>query len=211
MKLTKYGHACIVLEEQGKKLIIDPGAFTPEFGGTDNIAAVVVTHSHQDHFNPKHLEAIVAANPEVKIFTTPEVQEQFANPTVTVVGAGQQATVGPFRLKFSGDMHAPIHPTIPVPHNTAVMVNDTFFYPGDTYTMPDKPVDVLAVPGNAPWMQVGDSIDYIINVKPKRCFPTHNGLLSEAGHMVYNGGLEMTAKANGAEFIYLKPGESLEF
>jgi L-ascorbate metabolism protein UlaG (beta-lactamase superfamily) len=32
MKLTKYTHACIVLEEQGEKLVIDPGGFTPEFG-----------------------------------------------------------------------------------------------------------------------------------------------------------------------------------
>jgi L-ascorbate metabolism protein UlaG (beta-lactamase superfamily) len=35
MKLTKFQHACIVLEERGKKLIIDPGDSTPGFGNLE--------------------------------------------------------------------------------------------------------------------------------------------------------------------------------
>lgn len=210
MKLTKYSHACIVLEEQGKRLVIDPGVFTPEFGGTQNVVAVVVTHEHTDHFGAGHLEAILQANPEAKIFTTAEVKSQFDKPTVVAVNAGQEETVGPFRLAFSGDMHASAHPSLPAPHNTAVMVNDSFFYPGDSFTKPSKPIDVLAVPCNAPWAQVGQSMDYIAEVKAKRCVPTHDGLLSDAGHLVYTGILEVSTKANNAELLRLKPGDSIE-
>ena len=208
MKLTKYGHACVVLEEQGKKLVIDPGVFTDDFGGLDGIVAVVVTHVHPDHFNPQHLDAIFAANPDAKLFSVQEVAEQYAK--AAAVHSGQQEASGPFALRFSGEMHELIHDSLPRPHNTAVTVNDAFFYPGDSYTLPDAPVRVLAVPANAPWMKIADSIDYIAHVKPERCLPTHNGLLSEAGHTIYNGGLKRGADAAGAEFVFLRPGESLD-
>src|SRR3954471_7560361 len=103
MKLTKYEHACVVLEEQGKRLIIDPGEFTAAFGGTDNVVAVVVTHIHGDHFSQEHLDAIVAANPEVIVFTTPEVAQHWADPHATSVKAGDEQPVGLFNLRFYGE------------------------------------------------------------------------------------------------------------
>src|SRR5262245_21363416 len=150
MKLTKYEHACVVLEEQGKKLVVDPGGFTKEFGGVDNIVAVVVTHKHADHFNPEHLETILATNPDATIFTPDDLAEQFKKPGVKAVKAGDEATRGPFRLHCGGEMHVLIHNSLPCPQNTSLLVNDSFYYPGDSYTMPDKPVEVLAVPANAP-------------------------------------------------------------
>jgi L-ascorbate metabolism protein UlaG (beta-lactamase superfamily) len=210
MKLTKYAHACVVLEEQGKKVVIDPGEWTPEFGDASNVAAVVVTHVHQDHFSPKNLEAIIAANPDVPVFTTTEVAEQFKQPNVKVVQAGQSETVEPFTLRFGGEMHAAIHEYVPVPHNTSVFVNDAFYYPGDSYTMPDKPVKVLAVPANAPWMKVADSMDFIAKIKPERCFLVHDELLSDRGRMVYGFGLSKACEENGVELQQLAPGESLD-
>jgi L-ascorbate metabolism protein UlaG (beta-lactamase superfamily) len=210
MKLTKYGHACVVLEERGKKLIIDPGAFTPEFGDVSNVVAVVVTHSHADHFKPEHLETILAASGDAKIFTTPEVTEQFSKPRVTAVKAGDDASAGPFTLAFGGEMHQVIHDSAPCPQNISVFVNDELYYPGDSYTMPDQPVKVLAVPTNAPWMKVADSMDYLAAVKPTMCFPTHNGLLSENGVNVYNFWLSKACEESAIEFKYLTPGDSIE-
>ena len=211
MKLTKYAHACIVLEEQGQKLIIDPGSFTPDIGDTSNVVAVVVTHVHQDHLNKDHLKAIVAANPKVQIFTTTEVKDELGLPNVTIASDGQTQTVGPFTLAFSGEMHANIHSSMAPPHNTAVMVNDLFFYPGDSFTKPNKTVDLLAIPANAPWANIADSMDYLAVVKPKRAIPTHDALLSDIGHKIYNSVLGTTAEANGIEFTPLAPGESIEF
>lgn len=210
MKLTKYAHACIVLEEQGRKLIIDPGGFTEDIGDVKSAMAVVVTHMHGDHFNPDHLDAIVAANPDVQLFSTSEVAAKYNKIAVKVVKAGDTATVGPFSLRFGGSMHADIHSTMPTPENTTLLVNDSFYYTGDSYVEPDKPVTVLAVTANAPWMKVGDSIDFIAKVKPKQCIPTHDGLLSEVGHMVYYGGLQAACENNGVTFVPLAPGESIE-
>jgi L-ascorbate metabolism protein UlaG (beta-lactamase superfamily) len=211
MKLTKYEHACMVIEEAGKRLVIDPGGFTTSFGSLESIAAVVVTHAHADHFSTEHLQAIFSANPHAPLFTTKDVAEQFQQPNVIVVSDGQTETIGPFTLIFSGELHARISQNTPKLYNTAVRVNDVFFYPGDSYTIPKLPVDVLAVPANAPWMRVEESMEFITQTKPKRCFPTHNGLLSEAGNAVYNGALQYAADAADVQFIFLKPGDSLKF
>ena len=208
MKLTKYPHAHLVLEEAGQKLIIDPGMFSSDLGDVSNVAAIVITHSHGDHLNLDNIKNIQAASPEVKIFGTPEVADQI--PEATVVANGEEIEAGPFSLAFFGQEHAPIHPTVPVPHNIGVMVNDTLFYPGDSFTVPIQAVQVLAVPGNAPWAAVGEAMDYIAAVKPAMTFPTHDGLLSEAGHNVYNASLESICKESGTQFRFLKVGESLE-
>lgn len=210
MKLTKYEHACIVLEEQGKKLVIDPGSFTTSFDQLDDIAAIVVTHVHPDHFDATQLNAITARNPDVRIFSTADVAAVYQQPHLAIVQAGEQLTVGPFNLRFYGEKHALIHQTLPCPHNVGVMVNDTFFYPGDAYTQPDVPVKILAVPANGPWMKVSDSMDYIAALEPKQCIPTHNGLLSENGHKVYNFALNKACEDNGVTFTPLGPGESIE-
>ena len=65
MKLTKYEHACVVLEDQGQKLVIDPGMFSPDFNDLRDITALVITHQHGDHFDLRNIENIVAANPGV--------------------------------------------------------------------------------------------------------------------------------------------------
>lgn len=210
MKLTKYEHACVVLEQDGTKLVIDPGSFTPDFGSTEGIAAVVITHVHADHFSPSNIERIIQDNPEVQIFTTAGVAEKLTSATTTVVHNGSEVVVEPFSLRFLGGMHHLIHVSLPRPHNIGVMVNEMFFYPGDSFTVPDVPIEVLAVPGNAPWASVGESMDYIARVKPDTCFPTHNALLSDNGHLVYNASLEHSAKANGVTFQFLQAGESLE-
>lgn len=30
MRLTKYGHSCVVLEKDGRRIVLDPGGLTPE-------------------------------------------------------------------------------------------------------------------------------------------------------------------------------------
>lgn len=210
MKITKYGHACVVVEEQGKKLVIDPGNFTLDFGDVGDIVAVVITHQHPDHFYPQHLETIVAANPDVQIFVPGDVAAQFTDLHARLARGGEQAAAAPFTLRFLGEDHATIHPDIPTINNIGVMVNDKLFYPGDSFTKPDRVPELLALPINAPWLKSSETIDYLAAVKPRQCFPTHNGLLSDAGHGIYNGLASRFCEQLGIGFSNLKSGESIE-
>ncbi|HSX17245.1 MAG TPA: MBL fold metallo-hydrolase [Patescibacteria group bacterium] len=211
MKVTKYAHACVVLEDQGKKVVIDPGEFANDFGGVDNIAAVVVTHMHGDHFSPEHLQAIVGANPDVVVYTVPEVAEQWGDPHAKVVHAYEDHTTGPFTFRFVGELHALIHSSVPQPQNIGVYINNGFYYPGDSFVLADRDVSVLAVPACAPWLKIGEAMDFLTASKPARCFPTHDIMLSDTGHDFTNSWLSMAAKTAGTNYTPLKPGESFDY
>lgn len=211
MKLTKYTHSCLVLEEQGKKLIIDPGAWTPDFGDAKNVAAVVVTHVHADHFSADNLAAIFAKNPEAKLFTTEEVKAQFDKPNVVTPKAGDRVTIGPFTLEFFGGQHAEIDPLKPAAENIGVLINDNLYHPGDALTLPERPVKVLSLPSSAPWSKMSQTIQFLQDVNPSKFFfPSHDGLLSENGKGTYNFWLNIAAEAYNFKLNVLNAGDSVE-
>ena len=73
MKITKQGHACLIFEESGKKLVLDPGSYSePQVGLTD-VVAVVITHAHDDHCFEAQIDRLLASNPDLMIFGPPQV------------------------------------------------------------------------------------------------------------------------------------------
>ena len=209
MKITKHGHACLELEVEGKKALIDPGFYTEDASGIKDVVALVITHSHDDHCFETQVAGIVKSNPGIKIFGTSEVAAKLSGFDVTTVYHGDFYREQGFSFEFFGDMHQIIHESIPLIQNTGVMVNGKLYYPGDSYTTPDVPVEVLACPTSAPWLKIGDVMDFVAAVKPKQSFATHNALLSDLGHDLNNGRVKLVTEQFGGEFTYLKVGESL--
>ena len=68
MRLTKFEHACVVLEKADAKLIIDPGSFTLPLTDVLGVAGIVITHEHADHWSPDQLDRIRKAAPGVPIY-----------------------------------------------------------------------------------------------------------------------------------------------
>lgn len=182
MILTKYEHACFTLEKDGKLLVVDPGAFTTDLPALESVVAIVVTHQHPDHFDVTALGAIIAHSPEAVIYAHESITKQLADtlPNRAVV-ASEGIEIGPFRLEFYGGKHATIHTDIPIVANLGVMINGLVYYPGDSLTLPERPVDVLALPVSAPWMKQSESIDFLTAIKPRLAFPTHDAILSQTG------------------------------
>jgi L-ascorbate metabolism protein UlaG (beta-lactamase superfamily) len=210
MKITKHGHACLELELDSKTVIIDPGSYTEELTSLGNVVAVVVTHKHDDHCDEAKIAQIKKDNPAVQIFGTSEVATRLSGMGVTTVYHGDYYEVGSFKLEFFGDMHQVIHESIPLVQNTAVLVNGDLYYAGDSYTKPDVKVKALACPTSAPWLKIGDVMDYIQEIKPAVCFPTHNALLSQVGHDLNNSRVKTVTEEQGGKFVYLEVGQSLE-
>lgn len=210
MKLTKYEHAFLVLEEQNQKLVIDPGSYSPEIPELENVCGIVITHVHGDHFDLSNIDKILARNPEAIIYTVEEVAKELGARAHKVVSGGASEQCGPFQLAFHGEKHAIIHDSAPVWQNVGVIVNQALYYPGDSFTIPDAPVEVLAVPAGSPWAKIGEEMDFVETVKPAKVFPTHNAHLSEIGLGGRDNWLGLICEKIGAQYIFLKPGESLE-
>jgi L-ascorbate metabolism protein UlaG (beta-lactamase superfamily) len=210
MKVTKHEHACVVIDKGGSTLVIDPGSFTMPMSDLVGVVAIVVTHEHADHWTPDQLQRILDRNPKARILAPEGVAKAATDFTVEVVHDGDEVTVEPFDLRFFGSLHAVIHESIPVVDNVGVLVDDEFYYAGDSYTVPPVPVGTLAAPVGAPWLKIGEAMDYVLAVKPKRAFPTHEAPLSQIGRAMANARIETVTKAGGGEFFPLEPGESLE-
>jgi hypothetical protein len=69
-------------------------------------------------------------------------------------------------------------------------------------------VKYLACPSSAPWLKIGDVMDFVDQVKAENVFPTHNIHLSEPGHQLNNGRIEEITVRNGGKFDYFKPGNT---
>jgi L-ascorbate metabolism protein UlaG (beta-lactamase superfamily) len=211
MKLTKLEHAALVLEASGQKLFVDPGSFTTALTDTANAAAVVITHEHPDHWTPEQLARVTSMNPGIPIYGPAGVAAAAGDIPVIVVSEGDTVTAGPFTLRFFGAKHAVIHSSIPVIDNVGVLVNDELFYPGDAFTIPEGiEVKTLAVSAGAPWLKIGEVIDYVLAVKPLRSFPTHEMGLSRGGKDLANARIKAATEQNGGTFFPLEPHESLD-
>ena len=209
MILTKREHACLVLERDGASLVIDPGTFTAPFDAP-GLVGVVVTHEHADHVTPEHLDRLLASADGVELFAPAGVAAAMPGYSWQIVAAGDVRAAGPFSLAFSGGHHAVIHASIPVMDNLGVMVDDVVYYPGDSFTDPGVPVDVLAVPASAPWLKIGEVMDYLDAVRPRRAFPTHERVNSDAGNGMANGRIRHVVESHGGAFFPLVAGESLK-
>lgn len=211
MEVTKLEHACQVLTEGEARLVIDPGNFTRPVDVT-GVVAVVITHEHPDHVTPAQLDRILAANPGAVVLGPAGVAaalgESAPHIPVDVVTDGDHRTVGPFDLAFHGTRHNVIHSSIPVVDNTGVLVNGALFYPGDSYTDPGVPVEVLAAPVGAPWLKVAEMMDYVAALAPRHAYPVHEATLSDVGYGMHTGRLRDVVEPGGS-LVELAPGESL--
>lgn len=211
MRVTKHEHACLRLERDGKTLLIDPGSFTLPLTDLRGVVGVVITHEHPDHWTAQHLDRIRESFPSVPLFAPEGVARAAAGFDITVVAPGDSVEAGPFRLSFHGGDHAVIHESIPTIDNVGVLVDDEFYYPGDSYAVPKKAdVRLLAAPVGAPWLKIGDAMDFVLAVKPRRVFATHDMTLSRAGLEMGRARLIWAAEQNGGEFVALEPGEAAD-
>jgi len=210
MRVTKFEHATLTLSDSGRTIVIDPGSFTAPLGDLEGVVAIVITHEHADHWTADHLHRILEQFPATPIYGPEGVAGAADGFDVTVVHPGDVVEVEPFRLEFFGGTHAVIHRTIPVVDNVGVLVNDEFYYPGDSFTEPARPVKLLAAPVGAPWLKIGEAMDFVLAVAPRQVFGTHDLTLSIAGRDMGRGRLGWAAQQDGGELVVLDPGDSLD-
>lgn len=185
MKLTKHAHACVTLEKGDTRLVIDPGAFTPD--AADVVApahAVLITHEHFDHFDAKLVAAALETQPGLQVYGTAGVAAALGSHggRVHAVAAGDTFDVGSLTVTVHGHRHALIHADIPCPDNVGYLLDDgAVYHPGDAYFAPDAPVRTLLLPTSGPWTKLGEAADYVRTVKPERIIQIHELMLSDLG------------------------------
>jgi L-ascorbate metabolism protein UlaG (beta-lactamase superfamily) len=212
MRLTKLGHSCLLVEQGRARLLLDPGTLSGGFEELEGLTAVLFTHQHPDHLDQTRLRRLLDRNPTARVISDQGSAEPLgqAGVDVQVVADGEDLDLGGVGVRVAGRDHAVIHPDIPVVPNVGYLVGGRLFHPGDAFTPPGQPVQVLAVPAGAPWLKVSEPIDYLRAVRPKLAVPVHDQVLSAAGRSIHYRQLEQLGAKEGTTLRVLDDGAPTE-
>ena len=197
MKITKYTHACIRLEDAGRVLVIDPGEWS-ELEALHGADAVLVTHEHSDHIEVSRL---VEAG--IPVFAPRGAD--IAGLDVTWVDSNEVFEAGGFTVRAVGSRHAFIYENLPDCPNLGYLVEDRIYHPGDALFVPTQAIETLFVPAQGSWMKLDEAIDFVRAVNPGQTHAIHDAGLSDRGLASANAWFE---RVTDNDYRWLAPGET---
>lgn len=213
MKITKYGHCCLLIEEAGVRILTDPGVFTAEsHASLAGIDVIVYTHEHADHYHVDSLKQLLTTNPNAVVLCNEGVSALLEAEGIphTKIMDGSYDHGGVTIAGVSG-MHEQIHSTIPRIQNTGFLIAGRLWYPGDAFINPDMAVEIIALPVAGPWMKLSEAIDYAILLKPKKVFPVHDMILNSHLTGFVPKMVGSIVQPYGIELQILEIGTSVDF
>jgi L-ascorbate metabolism protein UlaG (beta-lactamase superfamily) len=187
MRISKYIHSCLLVEEGGTTILIDPGKFSFLEGGAKpeqfrGLDAIVLTHEHPDHMDDESLKTIVANNPGAPVIANSAIRERLGEKGIDVeVHESGSRTVGAISLRAIVATHANLLNATP-PRNVGYVVNDRLLHPGDSFDEAldvCKGIDILALPVMAPWNTELQVAAFATRIAPKVAIPIHDGYAKE--------------------------------
>jgi L-ascorbate metabolism protein UlaG (beta-lactamase superfamily) len=217
MKISKYIHSCILVERGTERLLIDPGPFTFIEGSVKasdfkGVTTVLFTHKHYDHYDIVALKQILQNNPEAAVLTNKTTAE-ILNEAGIAVDLLEEGTVarGNFTIQAYPMEHEPL--PLPVPQNTAFLINEQFLHPGDSLSQKvfERAVQVSALPVAAPWLTMLSSLDFACRHRPEQVLPVHDGFVKDFFTERQYQNWDSLLADRGMKFNGLrKPGDSIE-
>lgn len=85
MKITKFPQSCLLIESEGKKILVDPGNLKYKdeyFDIWNSVDVILITHKHPDHCNVEVLEKL---NKDISIYSTKEVADTYTGLNINIV------------------------------------------------------------------------------------------------------------------------------
>ena len=138
MHITKFGHSCLLIEEGGVRILLDPGSYSTLQNEARDVAVILITHEHQDHLDMESLKVILKNNANAKVIANSGAAKILAREGIVyeVMGNGDSDIIEGVLIEGFGAEHAVIHASIPIVANTGFFIAGRFFYPGDAFIYP---------------------------------------------------------------------------
>ncbi|MDO8601812.1 MAG: MBL fold metallo-hydrolase [bacterium] len=186
MKIQKFLHSCLLVEENGTRILIDPGLYSFIEGRVKpedfkNINAILITHEHPDHVDSVALKVILKNNPLASVYGNGGVVEFLKKEGIMVLifEEGEKRIGGvPILARFAQ------HGTVlsKAPKNTAYIIDGKLLIGGDSLDEELerlKGIEVLALPITAPWHRAIDAVAFAAAIGPKTIIPIHDGFVKD--------------------------------
>jgi L-ascorbate metabolism protein UlaG (beta-lactamase superfamily) len=218
VQVTKLTHSCVRIDTGAGVLVMDPGVYSESaqvLGGAD---ACLITHLHPDHLDVAAVQAALRVRAQLRVWAPATALDavreglgQSADDRLIAVGPDEHIDVLGIPVRTYGGQHALIHTSVPMVDNVGYLVDERLYHPGDSFAVPPVRVDTLLLPTHAPWSKVGEVLDFLVGVRPRRAFQVHDALLNERGMGLVEGHVTRVAERYGSSFEHLQPGQSREF
>jgi len=207
VKITKLGHACLLVEMPApvnRTALFDPGMLsTVDVDSLEFLDDIIITHSHFDHFSLDLIKELVAKFPNVHLTAPDEVVEQLNMESIPATSAASDGIV------FFDSPHEVVRPlyNFDPPQELGVHYLDTLSHPGDSHSFRESKA-VLALPVQGPWGHPVDAVRIGLELKPKYIIPIHDWHWRDEARDSLYGDMEKDFAA--ADITFIKPvnGES---
>ncbi len=170
MNVSKHAHSCLLIEEEGTAMVIDPGNYTSEenaldVGAIKRLDFILITHEHDDHMHLPLIKRLVGKFPEAAIISNDSVAAILKKEGLKVATEGNEIiriTPVKHEMTLSG-----------APENSMFTVFGKLTHPGDSLSF-NKTAEVLALPIQAPWGSMVAAVEKAARLKPKFVIPVHD-------------------------------------
>lgn len=186
MKITKYPQSCLLVEENGSRLLIDPGSLvSKQYAATDllPVDAILITHEHADHLDSPLLKSLTAQG-NVPVIANVSTAKFYAGEITKVVSDKENFEIAGFHVTVRELPHCLMVDGSPGPQNSGYVINDVFFHPGDGINIDDLQVDSAAVPIAGPDVSPKDVYGFIKKIGCKLVIPIHYDYFPNDPHFI---------------------------
>lgn len=207
MKISKHLHSCLLIEDQDKTILIDPGIFTYQEKALDinkltTLDYLLFTHEHPDHMHLPFVKEILAKFPKAKIITNSTIVALLAKENI------KAASEGDTLVALENVPHEKLWDKEP-PENVLITVFGKLATPGDSHHFKTS-TEVLALPIAAPWGSTTDAVKLALELKPKVIIPIHDWMLKDSARQGMYQRLKEFFKTKGIDFKAVETGEVIE-
>ena len=173
--ITKLVHACLLVDLDGTRTLIDPGTFSwgderLDISMVEGADRILITHEHADHVSVDFVRAALERSNGAEVETTAALRAILATEGIDAVTDGTPQFAAP-------------HERIPIgpgPQNVGFHVAGALSHPGDSHSFVET-MPILAMPFAAPWGSLTNGADRARLVRPRYVIPIHDWFLSEPG------------------------------
>jgi L-ascorbate metabolism protein UlaG (beta-lactamase superfamily) len=175
MKVTRYPQSCLLIEEDGHKIVIDPGSFfAAKYSVSDleGVKAVLYTHQHADHYDASIAMALHQKG--VPLYCNASTAEVIhTKGACTVIENNQHFEAAGFTIEAYDLPHCLLPDGSEGPQNTGYLINGVFFHPGDGKELAGLQAQSMALPITGPDISALDAFNFAKQVGVKVAIPIH--------------------------------------
>jgi len=207
MKITKYLHSCLLVEEKDTVVLLDPGIFTYQEKAL-NIATlskldyILITHEHPDHMHMPFISNILNKFPDVKIISNDSVVNLLHQQNITATTQGNEF------IQIEEASHEVLWDKKP-PQNILFKIFGKLTDPGDSHHF-NTTTDILALPIQAPWGSTTAAVQLALTLKPKTIIPIHDWMWKDEIRTAMYTRLETFFETYHIQFLGLNTAETIE-